>query len=274
MNGLEHIQSAFDQARAAGRAALMPYFTLGYPTPEASLAVIEALAGAGADLIELGVPFSDPLADGPTIQHSTQVALEQGMTVARCLELVRQIRARGVSQPLLLMGYINPILAYGVEEYVRAAAEAGASGLIIPDLPPEEAAEVEAACRARALALVYLAAPNSSPARLAALAQRTGGFLYLVSLTGVTGARRSLADGLAEFVARARAVARTPLAVGFGISRPDQAAAVAQLADGVIIGSALIQAAGQSDRPAEAAGAFLREIRAALLNPRLDQPPQ
>jgi len=264
MNGLEHIRQAFDAAHAAGRAALMPYFTLGYPTPQASVEVIEALANTGADLIELGVPFSDPLADGPTIQHSTQVALEQGTTVARCLELVRQIRACGVRQPLMLMGYINPVLAYGVERYVREAAEAGADGLIVPDLPVEEASDVEAACQKRGLALVYLAAPTSTPERLAALASHSTGFLYLVSLTGVTGAREALSDGLADFVARVRKVAKTPLAVGFGIARPDQAAAVAQLADGVIIGSALINAAGKSDQPAQAAAEFLHPIRAAL----------
>ena len=264
MSGLDRIQQAFEQARAAGRAALMPYFTLGYPTPDDSVEVVAALAEAGADLIELGVPFSDPLADGPTIQHSTQVALEQGMSVARCLDLVRAIRARGVQQPLLLMGYINPVLAYGAEQYVRAANQAGADGLIIPDLPLEESASIEATCQANGLALVYLAAPTSTPARLEALARRTRGFLYLVSLTGVTGARQALSGGLAEFAARARAATTVPLAIGFGISRPDQAAAVAQLADGVIIGSALIQAVGKSDQPAQAAAAFLREIRAAL----------
>ena len=162
MSGLDRIQQAFEQARAAGRAALMPYFTLGYPTPDDSVEVVAALAEAGADLIELGVPFSDPLADGPTIQHSTQVALEQGMSVARCLDLVRAIRARGVQQPLLLMGYINPVLAYGAEQYVRAANQAGADGLIIPDLPLEESASIEATCQANGLALVYLAAPTST----------------------------------------------------------------------------------------------------------------
>ena len=135
MNGLEHIAQTFTALHQQGRAALMPYFTLGYPTLEESLAVVESLARCGADLIELGVPFSDPLADGPTIQHSTQVALEQGMSVARCLEAVAQLRARGMDQPLLLMGYINPILAYGIERYVAAAAVAGVDGLIVPDLP-------------------------------------------------------------------------------------------------------------------------------------------
>jgi tryptophan synthase alpha chain len=264
VSGLEHIQHVFAAARAAGRAALMPYFTLGYPTPADSVAVIESLARSGADLIELGVPFSDPLADGPTIQQSTQVALEQGMTVSRCLELVREIRARGVGQPLLMMGYINPILAYGIDRYIAGVCEAGADGLIVPDLPLEEAEAVETACRVHGLALVYLASPASTPERLVALAQHTTGFLYLVSLTGVTGARSTLAEGLPEFVARARAATQTPLAVGFGISSPQQAAAVAQLADGVIIGSALIQAAGRSEDPARAAGEFLQGIQSVI----------
>ena len=154
MNGLEHITQAFQQAKDEKRAALMPYFTLGYPTPQASLAVVEALARSGADLIELGVPFSDPLAERPTIQHSTQVALEQGITVALGLEMARELRRRGVSQPLLLMGYMNPLLAYGAERIVAEAASAGAHGLILPDMPVEEAEQVEALCRQYGLALL------------------------------------------------------------------------------------------------------------------------
>jgi tryptophan synthase alpha chain len=266
MNGLEHITNTFAVLKTQGRAALMPYFTLGFPTPEGSLAIIETLAGCGADLIELGVPFSDPLADGPTIQHSTQVALEQGMTVTRCLEAVAQLRQRGVVQPLLLMGYINPILAYGIERYAAAVAGAGADGLIVPDLPLEEADALDAACRANGLALIYLVSPASTAERIAALARRTTGFLYLVSLTGVTGARSQLTDGLADFVARVRSVARTPLAVGFGISTPQQAGAVADLADGVIIGSALVSAAEKSAQPVQAAADFLNGIHQALLS--------
>ena len=152
-DGLARIASAFATARAEGRAALMPYFTLGYPDIAASEVVVRAIAAAGADLIELGVPFSDPLADGPTIQHSTQVALEQGMSLTNGLVLTGRLRAAGVTQPLLLMGYVNPILAYGVSSYVADAAAAGADGFIVPDLPPEEAGEFEAACRAHGLAL-------------------------------------------------------------------------------------------------------------------------
>jgi tryptophan synthase alpha chain len=260
-SGIERIGAAFARARAEGRAALMPYVTLGFPDPAVSLDVLAAVADAGADLIELGVPFSDPLADGPTIQHSTQRALECGMTVARCLDLTAGLRARGVTQPALLMGYTNPMLAYGVERYIAGAAAAGADGFIFPDLPPEEAGEVEAACAAHGLALVYLLSPASPPERVALVAARSTGFVYLVSLAGVTGARKELPPGLAAFVQRARAAAHTPLAVGFGISTPEQARLVGELADGVIVGSALIDAIGNAHDPALAAGEFVRKLR-------------
>jgi tryptophan synthase alpha chain len=263
VSGVDRIASAFARARAEGRAALMPYYTLGYPDSPTSEAVIRAIAEAGADLIELGVPFSDPLADGPTIQRSSQVALERGMTPARCLELTGRLRAGGVRQPLLLMGYVNPILAYGSGRFVADAAGTGADGLIVPDLPPEEAGEVEAACGASGLALIYLAAPTSTPERLATVAARTTGFLYLVSVAGVTGAREGLPPNLHAFVERARAVARTPLAVGFGISTPAQAQAVGQLADGVIVGSALINAVTGAADPTAAAAGFVRALRGA-----------
>jgi tryptophan synthase alpha chain len=242
----------------------MPYYTLGYPTLAASLEVIAAIAAAGADLIELGVPFSDPLADGPTIQHSTQVALEQGMTVRRCLEQVADLRGRGVSQPLLLMGYANPLLAYGVQRYTADAASVGADGLIVPDLPLEEAGEVQAACRAAGLALVYLLSPASPPERIARVAAQTSGFLYLVSLNGVTGARSELPPGLPEFVQRVKAAAHTPVAVGFGISTPEQARLVGGLADGVIVGSALIDAVRRGTEPARAATEFVAALRRGL----------
>ncbi|MCZ7545292.1 MAG: tryptophan synthase subunit alpha [Anaerolineae bacterium] len=264
---MEHIAAAFRAAGDAGRTALMPYFTLGYPDPETSLDVIEAVAHAGADLIELGVPFSDPLADGPTIQRSTQVALEQGVNVARCLALTGELRARGVAQPLLLMGYYNPILAYGVERFVEEATQAGADGFIVPDLPPEEADALDAACTAQGSALVYLLAPTSTPARIALVAGRTRGFLYLVSLAGVTGARGQLPPDLAAFVARARAAAHTPLAVGFGISTPAQARAVGALADGVIVGSALVDAVTGADDPPGAAADFVAGLWRALERP-------
>ena len=263
-NGIARIASAFATARAEGRAALMPYFTLGYPAIAASEAVVRAIAAAGADLIELGVPFSDPLADGPTIQHSTQVALEQGMTLARGLALTHRLRQAGVAQPLLLMGYVNPILAYGVARYVADAEAAGADGFIVPDLPPEEAGALEAACRAHGLALVFLLAPTSTPERIAAVVNHTTGFVYLVSLAGVTGARDQLPPDLAAFVDRVRSATSLPLAVGFGIATPEHASAVGALADGVIVGSALIKAVAAADDPAAAAGRFVRALSEAL----------
>lgn len=264
MNGIERIAQTFADCRASGRAALMPYYTLGFPTPKTSLAVVEAIAAAGADLIELGIPFSDPLADGPTIQRSTQAALEQGMSVERCLEITADLTARGLTQPLLLMSYVNPILAYGAVRFVDRAADSGASGLILPDLPPAEAGEIEAACRQAGLALAYLAAPTSTNERLAKLAAHTSGFLYLVSLTGVTGARQDLDAGLQNFIARARRQTQVPLAVGFGISTPEQAKIVGRIADGVIVGSAIIQSASQRGDPAENAAALVQNLRQAL----------
>lgn len=264
MDGLTHIRETFAATHLAGRAALMPYFTLGFPTPLDSLSILESIAAAGADLIELGIPFSDPLADGPTIQHSTQVALEQGMTVKRCLEQVSELRRGGVQVPLILMGYINPILAYGVERFAADAAAAGADGFIVPDLPPEEAGALQTACRSHGLALIYMLAPTSTPQRLAQVADVANGFIYLVSLTGVTGARTSLPTELADFVRRVRAAASTPLAVGFGIATPEQAQAVGRLADGVIVGSALINAVASAEDPCSAAAGFVSELRRAL----------
>ena len=264
MNGLENIAGAFSLARNHPRAALMPYFTLGFPTRLDSVEVIEAIAAAGADLIELGVPFSDPLADGPTIQHSTQIALENGITVKECLEMVRTLRQHGVSQPLLLMGYYNPLLVYGPERFVVDACEAGVDGLIVPDLPLEEAGDLKAACQKEGMALVYLVAPTTTEARLAQVAAASTGFVYIVSLTGVTGARTSLSEGLPEFLARVRGITDKPLAVGFGISTPEQAARVGELAEGVIVGSALIDLAGKAAQPATSVGQFVKELSEAL----------
>jgi len=266
MTGLKHVSSAFQSTRDAGRAALMPYFTLGFPDPDTSIEIIESIASSGADLIELGMPFSDPLADGPTIQHSTQIALQQGTTVARCIELTAELRSRGVSQPLILMGYINPILAFGVERFVAEAAGAGADGFIVPDLPPEEAAAMEAACRAHQRALIFMLAPTSTPERVTAVVKRAAGFVYLVSLTGITGARSALSPDLEGFVERVGNQTRVPLAVGFGVSTPSQAKAVGSLADGVIVGSALIDAVeGTEDWP-RAVAALVGDLRAALDN--------
>jgi tryptophan synthase alpha chain len=264
MNGISPIEQTFARLGSRKQAALMPYFPLGYPNRDECIAILEAIASSGADMIELGIPFSDPLADGPTIQHTSLVALENGITVGGCLEIVSTLRRREVRQPLLLMSYINPILAYGIENFASQAAAAGADGLIVPDLPPEEAAELQSACRLHNLALVFLLAPTSTPDRIALAASCSSGFLYLVSVTGVTGARQSLSDGLAGFIQRVRTITDIPLAVGFGITTPEQASTVAELADGIIIGSALIQSIASSSEPCQAAQDFIASIRAGI----------
>lgn len=268
MFGTAHIEKTFASLHSRGRTAFMPYFTAGYPDYDASLQIIAAAASSGADLIEIGMPFSDPLADGPTIQGSTQVALNKGMTTLRCLELVAALRTKGVRQPLLLMGYYNPILAFGIHRFATEAAEARVDGLIVPDLPVEEAGPLESACEKAGLALVYLLAPTSTPERARRIAGRSKGFLYLVSLTGVTGAREALPPDLGALIARTRKASRLPLAVGFGISGPEQAREVGRLADGVIVGSALvraIEAALESgEDPVQAVSAFVGTLRTAL----------
>jgi tryptophan synthase alpha chain len=242
MNGSERLAQVFN----AGRPAFMPYAVLGYPTPAASLQIVETMVQAGADALELGVPFSDPLADGPTIQAATQCALDNGVTVSGCLDMVAHLRARGVLAPALLMGYVNPILAYGLSRFVADSVVAGVDGFIVPDLPPEEAEELCVACENHGLAMTFLAATTSTPERLALIGKKSTGFVYLVSVTGVTGMRNHLPPDLADFVARARQATERPLAVGFGIGTGLQASTVAGLADGVIVGSALVKAAGVS----------------------------
>jgi tryptophan synthase alpha chain len=242
----------------------MPYLTMGYPERESALALVPAIVEAGADLIELGVPFSDPLADGATIQASSQRALENGMTLARCLAQAVTLRAHGISVPFVLMGYCNPILQMGVEVFSRLAAEAGIDGVIVPDLPPEESDDLRTALQAREIPIVFLLAPTANDARIRYVVRRAGGFLYLVSLIGVTGARDHLPASLEAFVARVRAATDLPLAVGFGIGTPEQAARVARIAEGVIVGSALIKAVGASATPAEAARAFVASLRSGM----------
>lgn len=260
--GLTHIHDAFARAQAEGRPALMPYWTLGYPDAETSLRVIEAIAHAGADLIELGVPFSDPLADGPVIQRASQVALERGMTIRQCIDLTRRLRERGVTAPLLAMGYLNPLLAFGEAEYVAAWREAGADGFIVPDLPPEESEALGSLCAAQEMALVQFTAPTSTEARIALAAARATGFIYVVSVTGVTGARDHLAAGLREYVERVKAQADgKPVVVGFGISKPEHVREVGRFADGVISASALIRAAGDAPDPAQAAYEFVAALK-------------
>ena len=267
MTGRQRIQSTFARLQAQGQAAFMPYMPVGYPSPELSPAIFHALVDAGADLIEVGVPFSDPLADGPTIQAATQQALAQGVVPADALALVRRLREEGVTVPLILMGYVNPILAYGMARYVKDAAAAGADGFIVPDLPPEEAGELEALAEQHGLAVIHLVAPTSTPQRLALAAAHSSGFLYLVSVTGITGARDTLPPDLAQFVQRVRSHTTMPLAVGFGIGTPEQARAVARMADGVVVGSALVRRAGMEE-PVQQVFSLASALAQAAHNPQ------
>jgi len=263
-SGVTRINRAFASAHAQGRAALIAYLPLGYPTQQESLLLAEAAIAGGADLLELGIPFSDPLADGSLIQQATQIALKQGMTLARCLQMARKLRAETILPPFVFMGYYNPILAYGLEAFCRECTEVGVDGLIIPDLPPEEGEELEGACRKRGIALIYLLAPTSPTTRVRLVSERSRGFIYLVSVTGITGPRKDLPLDLAAFVDRVRQVSDKPLAVGFGISSPAQASTVAQLADGVIVGSELVRRAQGNDGAAQVR-AFVSDLHQAVI---------
>jgi tryptophan synthase alpha chain len=238
----------------------MPYMMAGYPDREASLAIAGAYVDAGADLVELGVPFSDPLADGPVIHAAATKALASGATLATGLEVCESIADR---VPVVLMAYSNMILACGAAEFARRAADAGAAGVIVPDLPLDEADEIRSALGGLGLALVPLLAPTTTAERRKRICAAAAGFVYVVSSVGTTGERQQLPAGLAELVAATKEEAEVPVAVGFGIGTPQQAAEVGEIADGVIIGSRLIRAAGEA-APTEAVGAFLRDARAAL----------
>ncbi|HEU4760599.1 MAG TPA: tryptophan synthase subunit alpha [Dehalococcoidia bacterium] len=247
------IEAAFQALKAEGRSGLIAFLTVGYPSVEATLALVPALVEGGACAVELGVPFSDPLADGATIQRASHHALARGVTPAVCLDVVRRLRAGGVQAPLILMGYYNPILARGVESFAREAASAGADGLIVVDLPPEESEPLRAACLEHGLRLIYLLAPTSSDERIRLVAGLASGFVYCVSLTGTTGAREDLPPGLTEFIARVRRHTPLPIAVGFGISKPKHFRAVGRIADAAVIGSAIIDEIDRSGPSQQAA---------------------
>lgn len=254
---MSRIAEAFAGLRAGRRTGLVAFLTVGYPSVEDTLRLVPALIEGGADVIELGVPFSDPLAEGPTIQRSSHHALERGVTPAVCLEVVAGLRAQGVEAPIVLMGYYNPLLSYGLEELCRDAAAVGADGIIAVDLPPEESHPLRDACRRRGLDLVYLLAPTSTDGRIELVAGLASGFVYCVSVTGVTGAREELPAGLSAFVNRVRARTPLPVAVGFGISKPKHFRAVARIADAAVIGSAIIDEIDRSD-PSERVGKVKR----------------
>ncbi|HEY1689232.1 MAG TPA: tryptophan synthase subunit alpha [Solirubrobacteraceae bacterium] len=260
LTGEQRLAEAF---RGHGRrAALMPYMMAGFPTLEQSLRIGEACIDAGADVIELGVPYSDPLADGPVIHEAATAALAAGVSLGGVLEVARPLAQR---VPVVLMCYANMVYAPGVDAFAQRLARSGCCGLIVPDLPLEEAEEVRQACAAQGLALVPLLAPTSTPERMQAIGASASGFLYTVSVVGTTGERVTSDDGLAELIARARASTSVPVAIGFGIATPEQARSVADAgADGVIVGSRLVRAAAESEDPAGAVGEVVAELAAAL----------
>ncbi len=248
-----------------GNKALIAYVTVGYPSVEATLKVVPLLARSGCDIVELGVPFSDPLADGTTIQKASFHALRNGVTLKLCIDVARQLRQK-VEIPLVMMSYFNPVYKYGCEGFCRDSAASGIDGLIIPDLPPEESSDLEAATCNNNLDLIYLLSPTSNPTRIKLVADKSRGFIYLVSVTGTTGARESLPSGLDTFVARVREIARQPLCVGFGISTPQQARQIATIADGIIVGSRIIQLIDSSDENLAPVQKFVSQLRDALDN--------
>jgi len=236
------LEARFAELKRVGRAAFVAYVMAGDPDAETSLRIVQGLPGAGADIIELGFPFSDPMADGPAIQRSALRALAAGMTLEGTLGLARRFRDGDAATPLVLMGYLNPILSYGLDRFATEAAGAGVDGVIIVDCPPEEADPVLAAFDPSGLALIRLATPTTDDARLPTVVRRTSGFVYYVAVAGVTGAKAAEADAVAPAVARVRAASGLPVAVGFGIRTPEQAAAVARVADAVVVGTALVDA--------------------------------
>ncbi|HEU0165219.1 MAG TPA: tryptophan synthase subunit alpha [Thermomicrobiales bacterium] len=257
------ISGTFARLAAEGKTALMPYATAGYPDLQTSEDVISALVQGGADLVEIGVPFSDPLADGAAVQRTSQIALENGTRVRDCIALVKRLRDRGVTVPLLLMGYFNPLLHYGIDRYVADCAEAGVDGFIVPDLPAEESEALQAACVANGRDLIFMIAPTSTDDRIIEIARRGSGFIYCVSVTGVTGARDKMSDTLGEYLNRIRSHTDLPLAVGFGISKPDHVRQVGEHAQGAIVGAALIDYINQvpdAEKPATAAR-FVKYLR-------------
>jgi tryptophan synthase alpha chain len=264
------IAAAFERARSEGRAAFVAYLTAGDPNPNATVALARVLAASGADVLELGVPFSDPIADGPVLQRSAARALEAGTTLETVFEIARQIRD-GARVPLVLFSYVNPLLRRGLERAAREAAAAGLDGVLVTDVPPEEALDAQPIFRAAGLDTVFLVSPTSPPARMAAAARLSSGFLYVVSRAGTTGARGTLPPDLPQTVRRARrAAGRLPIAIGFGISDAGSARAAAELADGIVVGSALVGAAERAGAGRErAVGDLARSLRDACRRPSL-----
>ena len=267
---MNRIDRAFARARAEQRAALIVFVTAGDPDLETTAELVPELAAAGADLVELGIPHSDPIGEGPTIQAASLRSLTHHTTLAQILELVRHVRAV-CDVPLVLMGYLNNVLAHGEERMAKDAAAAGADGLILADAPFEETEVLSRACSEAGVHRVLMVAPTSTPARVVRIAAASRGFVYCVSVTGVTGSRQALPPDLAALVGRIRRVTTTPVCVGFGVSTAAQAAEVARLADGVIVGSALVARVGAAkgrDDVVRSARAFVAELSAAVRSAR------
>jgi tryptophan synthase alpha chain len=263
-DGATRIRAAFDAATRDGRAALIPYAVAGYPDAATSEAIAIAAIDAGADLLEVGLPYSDPLADGATLQRASRVALEAGATLDRSIELVGRIHAARPATPLVTMGYVNQVMGGRDGSSVLARlGTAGISGFILADLTPDEGADLERAAAEHGIAIVYLVAPTTPPARLAEVASRSGGFLYAVSLAGVTGARKRLPPGVGRFLHDVRSVSPVPVAVGFGVSRPAHARTLARSADGIIVASALVDALGPDGRDVSRMAELVRSLAAA-----------
>ena len=263
--GARRIAAAFAATRDAGRIALMPYIVAGYPDPETGLRIALATIDAGADLLEVGLPYSDPLADGATLQRASQVALAAGATLDGSLRLIEQIASARPNLPIVPMGYANQFLGGGDgAPAARRLASAGAAGVIVPDLTPDEGAPFEAVAAEQGLAVVYLVAPTTSPARRAAVAARSGGFLYCVSLVGVTGARASLPSSVGRLIREVRAASPVPVGVGFGVSKPGHVKAIARAgADGAIVASALVDALGPDGRDVDRMAELVRGLAGA-----------
>ena len=265
---MNRIETTFARCKAEGRAALVTYVMGGDPDVAASARMALACVEGGADLLEIGVPFSDPIADGPTIQLAAERALAHGTSPRDCLEVVKAVRRKS-QVPVALMGYLNPMLAQGMAGFLADAAAAGVDALIIPDLLPEEAGEIAAQAASHGIAMIYLLAPTSTPSRVAAAARAASGFLYFVSVTGVTGARagQDLAADLSAKVAAVRAASPVPVVIGFGVSKPEQARALGALADGVVVGSAIVSRiaeAGTAAARAKRVEAFVASLAKAL----------
>lgn len=242
------LEQAFAHARREGRPALISFVIPGFPTLEDSRDAFDAMVEGGADVIEVEIPFSDPLADGATIQGAVFQALRNGTTPASCIEFIRDVRSRHPDTPIVIMTYLNPVLAYGVEAFASESAAAGADGVILVDLPPEEAAQTKSAFERRGLDLVFLVAPTSTEERIRAITSQVSGFVYCVSVTGITGARAKLPEGLNEFLARVRRCTSLPLAVGFGMSRREHIEALTGVVEGVVVGSAFIDLLAKTER--------------------------